>query len=100
MQIVTSKTWSQIQRIKKMKTHKIHIEGLPEGWKPVSITTLGNIDSCNTIGALIHLEKIKPRRIVLEETDTDNFITGGIFHIQYVAGVELWNEPKIWREVK
>lgn len=92
--------------------HPISIPGLPKGWRAVAVRVpeMGEyillLDDEIIRAEPYHrhcyliVEKIKPRRVVLEETDTDNFITGGIYHIQHVGGVDLWNEPKIWRLVK
>ncbi len=86
--------------------HPIAILGLPTGYRavevmidPMSCNYIGD-DGCTYIAAKIKIEKIKPRRVVLEKTDTDNFITGGVYHVQNVGGVNLWNEPKIWRVVE
>lgn len=60
--------------------HEIEIEGLPEGWRAVAWRRLKNGDHyLNDKGEIVRnealiifaliVEKIKPRRIVLEETD-------------------------------
>lgn len=95
--------------------HEIEIPDLPEGWKAVAygkvvwgewyLTERGIVRRCECTGmqypALI-VEKIQPRRIVLEETEEDNQIDGhsGIFYLQDFKDIKLWNQPKIWREVK
>ena len=90
----------------KSHLHQISITGLPEGYRavefkidPKSCIHIGD-DGNKYITAKLQLEKIQPRRIVLEKTDTDNFITGGVYYVQNVGGVVLWNEPKIWRLVE
>lgn len=62
-----------------MKTQTIEVEGLPEGWKAVEIRVdpdqynkyVGD-DGCLYWEAKIKMEKIQPRRIVLEEDINDN----------------------------
>ena len=56
----------------------IEIEGLPEGFEINSVTINAGetISQCfNTIQATIHLKKIKPREIVLEEISKEEHIT-------------------------
>lgn len=87
--------------------HEIEIEGLPEGYE-VSKVTVEEHGITRTwkegkrmaVKAEIKLRKIKPRRIVLEETEESNTITSGIWDLQRVAGLKIWHEPKIWREVE
>lgn len=92
--------------------HEIEIEGLPEGWRAVEFrppknkesyfTPDGNIISANHDYSLSHLivEKIKPRRIVLEETEEDancelpQPLTDGSY-----IGVMVYAH-KIWRVVE
>ena len=81
-----------------MKTHNIEIEGLPDGWKPVAITIIGQVDSCETIKALVHLEKNQPRRIVLEETDQEVPV-GSIVPVKDCP-VVVWCTDKIWKIVE
>lgn len=94
-----------------MTKHEIEIPDLPEGWKAVAWRRLKNGDyylndkgeivrnEAMVIFALI-VEKIKPRRIVLEETDEDancelpQPLTDGSY-----IGVMVYAH-KIWREVK
>lgn len=95
--------------------HEIEIEGLPEGWKAVAYRVpavheyifdqeAGIVVKSILRTPIIRLivEKIPPRRIVLEETEEDNQIDGGsgIFYLQDFKDIKLWNQPKIWREVK
>lgn len=67
------------------KTHNIHIEGLPEGWMPVAFRKPVRGESCvgydgsllivqhSQTGPRLIIEKIRPHRIVLEETyETNN----------------------------
>ena len=54
----------------------IEIEGLPEGFEINSVTINAGetISQCfNTIQATIHLKKIQPRRIVLEEISKEEY---------------------------
>ena len=61
--------------------YEIEIEGLPEGWKPVAYRrpVFGEYYFYNDdiqqgktgSGQFLIVEKIKPRRIVLEETEED-----------------------------
>lgn len=85
-----------------MTTHNIEIEGLPEGYKAIAITPIGNIDSSCSMSSILHLEKIPPRRIVLEETEEDNEMDGKFYKDQgFMQGkVLVVSQPKIWREVK
>ena len=56
--------------------HEIEIQDLPEGWEAVSVKLieLESSDSEHAIYASKVLAKKKqPRRIVLEETDIDNY---------------------------
>ena len=60
--------------------HEIEIPDLPEGWDPVEILIdpdqynkyVGD-DGCLYWDAKIRMKKKQPRRIVLEETDIDNY---------------------------
>lgn len=51
---------------------------------------------------LIMVKKIQPRRIVLEETEKDNFkYTNGFYANQVLGnGIHIVDQPKIWRVVK
>ena len=52
--------------------YEIEIEGLPEGWKPVKLKvgTHGNVaQEIHYVESVLIIEKIQPRRIVLEETE-------------------------------
>lgn len=96
--------------------YEIEIEGLPEGWEPVcyrppkynehylSINKVEKANSDYEYSWLI-VEKIKPRRIVLEETAVDNTKfdqrLGTPYTVQYfINGLVMSDQPKIWREVK
>ena len=74
---------------------EIEIEGLPEGWRVkgsirIPVNTIEQMDKVEILqtNVMLTLEKIKPRRIVLEETeevaDTTQFMnTGDVqLHIQ------------------
>lgn len=101
--------------------HTIEIQGLPEGWLVKEIKlwdalyeiTPGsyNYDPCiNTAGFKCELivEKIKPRRIVLEETEEDNYSSSSVgplssgsqLNVQSLGdGLLLFGAPKIWRVI-
>ncbi len=91
---------------------EIEIEGLPEGWKAAAYRqpyagdyylrsgevtqTLRDLDD----GYLI-VQKIQPRRIVLEETDQDKIIsTEQVFKFNDNDTRVSIHSKKIWREVK
>lgn len=94
-----------------MTQHTIEVEGLPEGWKAVAyrLGKEGEMAFINKIWELerdslcpvIIVEKIQPRRIVLEETE-EGFST---MDPQYFSNID-WNlsiqlsANKIWKEVK
>ena len=97
--------------------HEIEIPDLPDGWRAVAYRRLKNGDfylneQCEIVEnyalkifALI-VEKIKPRRIVLEETDEIRRVNNGEYY--YHNGYALcWPFPsptdlefKIWRVVE
>ena len=100
--------------------YEIDIEGLPEGWKAVAYRVpKGNIEFVfieNVVRKAkpqdkkcLIVEKIQPRRIVLEETGCDYKVPSGYFYGDAIAGFSKNNHdseitlhlPKtIWREVK
>jgi len=93
-----------------MKQQTIEIEGLPEGWKAVSIDATGcNFDSGLT-SYPVHLkvEKIQPRRIVMEETGEERSVSYGDWYededgnvINYLnKSFGTRRTYKIWKEVK
>lgn len=102
-----SKTWNQIQRIKKMTTYNIEIEGLPDGWKPVAYRIPKNrekvfiqarittVPDDNAIFPCLIIEKIQPRRIVLEETD-QNVPVGSMVPVSDCPVLVMCTD-KIWR---
>ena len=87
-----------------MATQTIEVEGLPEGWKAVEIRVdpdqynkyVGD-DGCLYWEAKIKMEKIQPRRIVLEETE-DKHLGCQTLYIDDTEFMIMTN--KIWREVK
>lgn len=95
-----------------MTQQTIEIEGLPEGWKAVAYRCPRNYEKffdgeeIHTAGADMafgHLivEKIQPRRIVLEETEQDNKRSGlGFLSQQFSSGITIYDAHKIWKEVK
>lgn len=91
-----------------MKTQTIEIEGLPEGWKAVAYRVpKGNIEFVfieNVVREAkpqdkkcLIVEKIQPRRIVLEETE-EKYLGCQTLHIDGTEIMIMTN--KTWREVK
>lgn len=89
--------------------HTITIEGLPEGWKAVAyrcpksgekFILEGEIHTAFAGMAYPHLivQKIQPRRIVLEETGETN-VNGNFIATSEGINIDV-NGAKIWREVK
>lgn len=101
-------------------THTIQIEGLPEGWEPVAyrvpvkdvdmiLDRSGNVNNCTWNGetAYIIVQKTKPRRIVLEETEEMRQVHKGEYYFDPLLNkVVVWlgaykkvsdHEYKIWR---
>lgn len=99
--------------------HEIEIPDLPEGWRAVAyraarrgidhVLRNGQITIYNGSSDAVDLlivEKIKPRRIVLEETDEIRRVNNGEYY--YHNGYALcWPSPsptdleyKIWRVVE
>jgi len=100
-----------------MKTQTIKVEGLPEGWKAVAYRVPTNGETCwhqnfGIYTATVSLtqcfivEKIQPRRIVLESTaDSRKAVFGDWIYND--GFIEQWRSQKesqatyrIWREVK
>ena len=87
----------------------IEVEGLPEGFEINSVTINAGetISQCfNTIQATIHLKKIKPRRIVLEETNEERRICYGEWYESQEGKLMRWpyggktdGKHRVWREV-
>lgn len=97
--------------------HDIEIEGLPEGWRAVAYRppAKGEFFFCHEhtyiqiasfdfskFDLRLIVQKIKPCRLVLEETDQDNIrYRSGHYANQCIApGIYVADQPKIWREVK
>jgi len=100
-----------------MKKQTIKVEGLPEGWKAVAYRVPTNGETCwhqnfGIYTATVSLtqcfivEKIQPRRIVLESTaDSRKAVFGDWIYND--GFIEQWRSQKesqatyrIWREVK
>ena len=97
--------------------HEIEIPGLPEGWKPVAYRpvrpgdhyfyygTIRQAQHDSSVSALV-VEKIKPKRIILEATgEVRQPVTGEYVHnngnLCLCRKPERWGrEHEIWREVK
>jgi len=102
--------------------HEIEVPGLPEGWKPVAYRRVSYGDTylvssgeihrywgeTETLAAFMVIEKIKPRRIVFEETNEYFKLgqSGHYFHEQSrtfgftSSALAVHLGYKIWREVK
>lgn len=86
----------------------IEVEGLPEGCEAVSVMFEPNYfnkytgdDGYIYFEAKVKVKKIKPRRIVLEETGEDNIKVVGEWYRQcFSNGVILQGQAKLWKEVK
>lgn len=95
--------------------HEIEIPDLPEGWQAVAfreprlgehylsdINTVirSNFNNCGESNLIV--EKIKPRRTILEETSEHNTVDGNMnYTVQsFKNDIWLYNQPKIWRVVK
>jgi len=94
-----------------MKTQTIEVEGLPEGWKAVAHRKplkeeyiLYGDEICKPKGLMnrpwLIVEKIQPRRIVLEETEEIDKDIEAVQHFNFGNTIININSPKIWREVK
>ena len=102
-----------------MTQHTIKIEGLQEGWKAVAYRRpIGNIEyvfidgeirqAKPTDGVCLIVEKIQPRRIVLEETGEERSVSYGDWYEDDLGRVNQWLNKdygssrcvKIWKEVK
>lgn len=97
-----------------MKTQTIDVEGLPEGWKAKEVRV--DPDQYNKyVGddgflyweAKIKMEKIQPRRIVLEETNEERRICFGEWYESQEGKLMRWpyggktdGKHRLWREVK
>lgn len=96
-----------------MSKHEIEIEGLPEGWRPVAFRPRNNLSErflsndnppvimydsseMSTASVLI-VEKIKPRRIVLEETD-EKYLGCQTLYVDGTEIIIMTN--KTWKQVK
>ncbi len=90
--------------------HEIEIPGLPNGWRAVSYRRPisgeyyfyndGIQQGKTGSGQFLIVEKIKPRRVVLEETEESNIPSGNTYEPQWFGSVCMVNQPKIWRIVE
>ena len=91
--------------------HTINIPGLPGGWRAVAYRRPisgeyyfyndGIQQGKTGSGQFLIVEKIKPRRIVLEETEEVNATLPGLtYEPQWFGSICLVNLPKIWRLVE
>lgn len=91
-----------------MTQQTIEVEGLPEGWKAVAYRRpIGNIEyvfidgeirqAKPTDGVCLIVEKIQPRRIVLEETE-EKYLGNQVIEIDDIEISILTS--KLWNEVK
>ena len=92
-----------------MTKQTIEVEGLPEGYRIKSIKLaecLTNVKKTESYGTYIQLEKIQPRKIVLEETGELRNVHQGEWFECAEGSMILWQSPcpggvrMIWREVK
>lgn len=78
--------------------HNVEIEGLPEGWEVTEMVI--HPDDSNDYPewkqATVKIQKTKPRRIVLEETEEDAKTTHFIKYGNVFLHIE---SDKIWRMV-
>ena len=88
--------------------YEIEIEGLPEGWvgkKLVLRSLIENDENEMTVASLLTLQKIKPRRIVLEETTELRIPNPGEWYctsngsIAQCYGIKV-TPALIWKEIK
>lgn len=92
------------------KKHTINIPGLPGGWRAVAYRRPisgeyyfyndGIQQGKTGSGQFLIVEKIKPRRVVLEETEEANIPSGTTYEPQWFGSVCMVNQPKIWRIVE
>ena len=101
-----------------MTEQTIDVTGLPEGWKAVAYRVPTNGETCwhqnfGIYTATVSLtqcfivEKIKPRRIVLEETNEERRICYGEWYESQEGKLMRWpyggktdGKHRVWREVK
>ena len=95
-----------------MTKHEIEIPGLPEGYRAVEVridpdlTKYVGDDGNLYLKANVKLEKIKPRRIVLEETDEFRTPNHGEFYSYENGPIEQCDiddadyPVRIWRVVE
>ena len=94
-----------------MTKQTIEVE-VPEGWrvKEYRMPNKGDyfwhqnrvcVASSSFIDQRLIIEKIKPRRVVLEETNEVNAtLPGSTYEPQWFGSICLVNHPKIWRLVE
>ena len=97
--------------------YEIEVEGLPEGWKAVAFRKPNKEEqyfcqesiwkaNLNESYPYLIVEKIQPRRIVLEETDEIRFVKHGEYYeasgqvYRFTKDEESSHKFKVWREVK
>ncbi len=101
-----------------MTEQTIDVTGLPEGWKAVAYRVPTNGETCwhqnfGIYTATVSLtqcfivEKIQPRRIVLEETNEERRICYGEWYESQEGKLMRWpyggktdGKHRVWREVK
>ena len=81
--------------------HTIDVE-LPEGYKVINIKLDEEIDhtwsgSIKSVKATLYVQKIRPRRIVLEETE-EKYLGNQVIEIDDIEISILTS--KLWKEVK
>jgi len=101
------------------KKYEIEIPGLPEGWRPVAYRSVrpgehvwhaGGVEQslCGSRASYLVVEKLKPKRIVLEDTGefrrpaAGDYVLGNGGSFSKCNVPHAWGDTKceIWREVK
>ena len=84
-----------------MTKQTIEVEGLPEGWrvKTMTIRPRHTKEDKFRAEAILELEKIKPRRIVLQETSEEIDATGCQLLVIDDVTLDIYTD-KLWKEVK
>ena|SRR5690348_8378116 len=102
-----------------MSKHQIEIEGLPDGWEAVAYRYIKKgdfyfdgvtVEHANTDFDCpwLIVQKTKPRRIVLEETEEERSVSYGDWFETDEGLIKQWDREdvgslgcfKIWRQVK
>lgn len=98
----------KVGNTKMTKEYTIQIDGVPDGWEPVSGKCVyGCVKNDNRILLEVTLQKTKPSRIVFEETDElltpgkEGYVLLDGKRIDYILPSQTLSPPhKIWRQVE